>query len=101
MHRKGRWREPLPTGEDPIAYQIPLRSLIPVDSDNIMIAGRIIDADPGAFGAVRVMVNCNQMGEAAGVAVAVCMRQGGSIATIDAGMVRHLLGEGGSIVPDC
>ncbi|MFA7185624.1 MAG: FAD-dependent oxidoreductase, partial [Victivallales bacterium] len=50
----------------PTFYQIPLRSLIPGNSVNVLSAGRMIDADRYAFGAVRVMVNLNQCGEAAG-----------------------------------
>ncbi len=60
------WRDPaLPTPE---CYQVPLRSLIPAGFDNLIAAGRMIDADTGAFGAIRVMVNLNQTGEAAGAA---------------------------------
>ena len=33
-------------------------------------AGRMLDCSREAFGALRVMVNCNQMGEAAGRAAA-------------------------------
>ena len=61
---KRRWRAPgLPTPE---YYEIPLRSLIPAGFDNLIAAGRMIDAESGAFGAARVMVNLNQTGEAAG-----------------------------------
>ncbi len=64
----GRWR---PEGEDCATfYQIPYRSMVPKGSVNVLCAGRMLDCDRGAYGAVRVMVNCNQMGEAAGVAAA-------------------------------
>ena len=65
-HVSRRWREE--RAEDPTFYQIPYRSIVPKGSRNVLCAGRMVDADRGAFGAVRVMVNCNQMGEAAGVA---------------------------------
>ena len=65
--RSGFWRDPsLPAPE---YYTWPLRSQIPVGFDNLITAGRMIDADPGAYGALRVMVNMNQSGEAAGNAV--------------------------------
>ena len=35
---------------------------------NLIPVGRMLNADRGAFGALRVMVNLNQLGEAAGVA---------------------------------
>ena len=53
---------------DPTFYQIPYRCLVPQGARNVLAAGRLVDADRGAYGAVRVMVNCNQTGEAAGVA---------------------------------
>ena len=58
-----RWR---PEGPAPECYNIPLRSLIPAGFDNLISAGRMIDAETGAYGAVRVMVTMNQTGEAAG-----------------------------------
>ncbi len=64
--RVSRWRdESLPTPE---YYTWPLRSQIPAGFDNLVTAGRMIDAEAGAFGALRVMVNMNQSGEAAGEA---------------------------------
>jgi len=75
-HKKnesGHWRDPaLPT---PPFYQIPLRSMIPAGVDNIITAGRMIDAESGAFGALRVMVNLNQCGEAAGTVAAMAVAQ--------------------------
>lgn len=92
----GRWREELPN--DPEFYQIPLRSLIPQEAVNIITAGRMIDADREAFGAVRVMVNLNQTGEAAGVTAALALASGASIAEIPAAEVRKKLSEGGSSI---
>jgi glycine/D-amino acid oxidase-like deaminating enzyme len=67
------WRDPsLPT---PPFYQAPLRSMIPAGVDNIITAGRMIDAESGAFGALRVMVNLNQCGEAAGTVAAMAVSQ--------------------------
>ncbi len=72
----GFWRDPsLPSPE---YYEIPLRSLIPPGFDNLIAAGRMIDAEEGAYGAARVMVNLNQIGEAAGAA-AVRVLNGGRL----------------------
>ena len=49
----------------PTWYEAPLRALMPVGAKNLICAGRMIDCEREAFGALRVMVNCNQMGEAA------------------------------------
>ena len=53
---------------NPTFYQVPYRCLVPQGARNLLVAGRVLDADRGAYGAVRVMVNCNQTGQAAGVA---------------------------------
>ena len=94
--RKGRWRSSAPA--DPTFYQIPYRSLVPRGSLNVLVAGRLLDADPGAYGAVRVMVNCNQTGEAAGVAVYLALRQGVEVGQVDPARLRELLAQGGSVV---
>ncbi len=91
-----RWREPRDV--DPTFYQVPLRSLIPGRYDNLILAGRMLDADKTAFSAVRVMVNTNQMGEAAGVAAALAADTGVAITQLDPQQVRRTLAAGGSIV---
>jgi hypothetical protein len=46
-------------------YYIPLRCMIPRDADNIVAAGRCVDADVRALSAIRVMGPCIAMGAAA------------------------------------
>ena len=62
------WREPL--DEEPTFYQIPYSAMVPRDNryPNLIVAGRMMDADEKAHAAIRVMVKMNQAGEAAGVA---------------------------------
>jgi len=92
----GRWREEA-KGVTPF-YQIPYRSLVPAGSENLLAAGRLIGADPGAYGAIRVMVNCNQTGEAAGVAAAIAVNSGCSVRDVPADRLREILRQGGSTV---
>ena len=92
----GRWREATTT--NPTCYQIPFRTLVPGTLPNLIVAGRMLDADPIAFGAVRVMVNLNQTGEAAGVAAWLALQTGTPIANIDIPRLRHTLAAGGSIM---
>lgn len=61
--RHGLWRTD--DGGRPTWYEIPLRALMPEKAENLICAGRMVDCEREAFGALRVMVNCNQMGEAA------------------------------------
>lgn len=62
--RRGKWRTD--AGPYPTWYEIPMRALLPVGAENLCCAGRMVDCEREAYGALRVMVNCNQMGEAAG-----------------------------------
>lgn len=50
--------------------QIPYRSLIPQNVENMLVAGRCLSADQMAHSAVRVMPPCFAMGQAAGTAAA-------------------------------
>jgi len=72
-------------------YQIPLSTMLSNRAENIVLAGRIISADRSAFGAIRVMVNLNQVGEAAGVTAALAAGSGMPISDLDAGAVRNQL----------
>jgi hypothetical protein len=92
----GRWRDE--QDEDPTFYQIPYRCLVPPRFDNLLLAGRMIDADHGAYGAIRVMVNLNQTGEAAGVAACLALDSGSTVADLDTARLRRELAAGGSIV---
>ncbi len=57
-------------------YQIPLRSLIAADVDNLMMAGRCISGDVYALGSYRLTGNVVRTGEAAGLAAAMAIENG-------------------------
>ncbi|MGC4235570.1 MAG: FAD-dependent oxidoreductase [Niabella sp.] len=92
----GRWRPE--TKENPTFYQVPLRSLIPLRSKNIILAGRMLDASDIAFSGVRVMVNMNQTGEAAGVTAFLALQKNIAIPEVSGTEVRETLATGGSII---
>jgi len=94
--QRGRWRAVTPT--DPTFYQIPFRSLLQERVPNLMLAGRMLDADKIAFSAARVMVNMNQTGEAAGVAAWLALSEDTPVQSIDPARIRAILAEGGSVV---
>ncbi len=64
-------------------YDIPYRSLLPLKVDNLLVAGRCISTTHEAMGAIRVMATCMAMGEAAGRAAKMAVREGVSPAGID------------------
>ncbi|GAB4000474.1 hypothetical protein GCM10028807_53570 [Spirosoma daeguense] len=57
-------------------YQIPYRTLYSRNVDNLILAGRIISASHVAFGSSRVMATSAHVGQAAGMAAAICARDG-------------------------
>lgn len=90
-----RWR---PEGEEcALFYQIPYRTMVRNDCPNLIMAGRMIDADPGAYGAIRVMITMNQTGEAAGEAAALVVA-GATAANVNPQALRQALRDGGSAV---
>jgi hypothetical protein len=91
---QSRWREATET--NPTFYQIPYRSMVPGSIPNLLVAGRMIDADIEAHAAIRVMVNMNQTGEAAGTAAYLMLRDGKSAGQVNAAELRRLMDEGGS-----
>lgn len=72
-----QWEE---FGDDHLHY-VPFRSLTPSGADNVVAAGRCIDADPVALSSVRVMGPCMAMGAAA--AHALDLAGAGSVHQID------------------
>jgi flavin-dependent dehydrogenase len=75
-------------GDDHIHY-VPLGSLIPPDADNLVAAGRCIDADTAALSSVRVMGPCIAMGAAA--AHALDLAGSGSVQQIDIAALQERL----------
>lgn len=93
----GRWRPQ--TAENPTFYQIPYRTLVPQHGpSNLLVAGRMIDADEAAHGAIRVMVNMDQVGEAAGVAAYLSLNTGRPARHVCAEQLRRALADGESVV---
>ncbi|MFW5657654.1 MAG: FAD-dependent oxidoreductase [Bacteroidota bacterium] len=57
-------------------YDIPLRSYISKDIDNLLFAGRIISTSHVAFGSTRVMATCAFGGQAVAMATKQCIEKG-------------------------
>lgn len=70
-------------------YQIPLRSLIVRDGKNLMAAGRCFSADQLALSSARVTTSCSMMGQAAGIAAALCAKRGCDPRCLDPAEVRR------------
>lgn len=77
-----------PFGEDHLHY-VPFASLTPPGLDNLVAAGRCIDADSAALSSVRVMGPCIAMGAAA--AHALDLAGSGSVHQIEIAALRRRL----------
>jgi glycine/D-amino acid oxidase-like deaminating enzyme len=73
--------------DDDHLHYVPFRSLTPVEADNVVAAGRCIDADPVALSSVRVMGPCMAMGAAA--AHALDLAGAGSVHQIDMAALKR------------
>lgn len=72
-------------------YQIPFRSLIAKDGQNLLMAGRCFSADQLALSSARVSTTCSMMGQAAGIAAAMCVRNGCDPRDLDAVQLRRAI----------
>jgi hypothetical protein len=82
-----------------LCYQVPYRTLIPAELDNVLAAGRCIGADSSAAGAIRVMINAMQFGQAAGTAAALA-DSAGAVRSVTAVVLRKkLIDQGVPLLP--
>lgn len=85
---KGTILKKLPPGE---SYGIPLRSLIPKGTNNILVAGRCISGTHEAHSSYRVMPTSMATGQGAGVCAALAATQNKSIRDVDIEKVQKEL----------
>lgn len=85
-----------PKKVQPEPYDIPYRSLVPQKIENLLVAGRCHSATRGAHASTRVTVTAMAMGEAAGVAAALSLREKTSVAQLDGVKVRETLHQFGA-----
>lgn len=84
-----------PKKVQPKPYDIPYRSLVPQKIENLLVAGRCHSATRGAHASTRVTVTAMALGEAAGCAAALSLKQKMGVATLDGQRVREALGAQG------
>ena len=79
-------------------YTIPYRSLIPKTVDNMLVAGRCISSDHGAQASYRIMPTVCCIGEAAGCAIALAVKDNISVRDIDVKKLQDLLTKNGAFI---
>lgn len=80
------------------SYDVPYRCIVPVKMDGLLVAGRTLDADHGAMGTVRVMSSCMAMGEAAGIAASICIKENIQPREVDTKELQKKIIEAGGII---
>ena len=85
---------------DKIVASIPLRSLVPKESRNFIVAGRCLGSDRLANSALRVQASCMGMGQAAGAAAALACQHNTTPSEVPVEEVRALIIKHGGIVPE-
>ncbi len=79
-------------------YGIPYRSLLPKKVDNMLVAGRCISCTRDALAAIRVMPPCFAMGQAAGTAAAIAIKDNVTPKEIDTVKLQHKLRSDGAVI---
>ncbi|MDQ2798980.1 MAG: FAD-dependent oxidoreductase [Armatimonadota bacterium] len=77
-------------------HEIPYRCLLPVGFENLLVAGRCLSATFAAQAAVRIQQNCRALGEAAGLAAALCLEQSVTPRQVDTDELRQRLNAQGA-----
>ncbi len=68
------WISPYP--RETLEYTLPLRAMVPESVENLVVASRALSATSEAHGSARVVPTVTALGQAAGVAAALCARNG-------------------------
>ena len=79
--------------------EIPYGALIPKGAKRILCAGRCISSDTDANSAIRVQAPCMAMGQAAGCAAAISVKNNITVKDVPFSLLSRSLEEIGAIVP--
>ncbi|MCJ7606055.1 MAG: FAD-dependent oxidoreductase [Dehalococcoidales bacterium] len=85
-------------GVGPNAH-IPYRALVPVKVEGLLIAGRSFSSDKAANDGMNLIPHCAGIGEAAGTAAAMAVKQGIPVRKVDHQELRQTLVKNGAAIP--
>lgn len=91
----GKGHDPAELPLSVLVFGIPYRCLLPAGVENLIVSGKTVSFDNEAHQRCRLMPECIAMGEAAGVAAAVAVRDGVAPRAVDLAEVRSLIAAGG------
>ena len=81
-----------------LAYDIPYRCLLPLKIKNLLLNGRCISVTHTAFSSTRVTPSCMAIGQAAGTAAALSVREKKSPADLDVRKLQDWLLRQGAVL---
>lgn len=84
-----------PTGQ---IYGIPYRCLLPLEVENLLVAGRSLSATHSAHASARSIAQCLSYGQAAGIAAALSVSDDVTVRDVDVTRLRAELVENGVIL---
>ena len=79
-------------------YQIPYRSLLPKEIENLIVAGRCLSASYEAQASARVSGTSMAMGEAAGIAAGLALKKNGKVGDFNPTELQSILKKRGAII---
>lgn len=79
-------------------YGIPYRSLLPLGIEGLLVAGRCFSATHDAHASARSMATCMAMGQAAGTAAVLAIRDGTVPRQVPVGALRERLAADGALL---
>ena len=85
------------TEDKPCCYDIPYGVMVPEKIRNLLVAGRCISATHEALASVRISASCMVMGQAAGTAAYVSIRDQVDFDKVDVKCVQRILHEMGAL----
>ena len=78
-----------------VPYDLPYRCFVPLKVENLLTAGHCISGTHRAHASYRVMSICMAMGEAAGTAAALCIKEGCTPRSLEVKKLQDVLTEKG------
>jgi len=79
-------------------YEIPYRCLVPRGVENLLVSGRCISATHEGVAGARVMGTCMAVGQAAGCAAALCVRDGVQPCAVSVPELQRVLEAQGAVL---
>ena len=79
-------------------YYVPYRSMVPIGCDNLLVAGKTVSCESQAAGGIRVMPCAMAIGQAAGAAAAIALRDHLALDAIPTDELQGLLLAHGAIL---